>query len=89
MACGLPVIASEAGGNIELVDSTNGVLFPRGDAEALARALAELCKDREKRKSMGRRSLEKVKACYSWDRTMEELQEYYKELVRRRKQRSA
>ena len=81
MACGLPVIASDAGGNLELVDSTNGILFPRGDAEALAKALGVLIRDREKRKRMGGRSLEKVKASYSWERTMEELQNYYQELA--------
>lgn len=40
MACGLPVIASEVGGNVELVEEgVSGRLVPKQDAEALSRAM--------------------------------------------------
>jgi glycosyltransferase involved in cell wall biosynthesis len=42
LAAGLPVVASSAGGAIEIVDDSCGVLVPPGDAEALARALEPL-----------------------------------------------
>lgn len=40
MSCGLPIIASRVGGNEELIDQNgSGVLFPAGDAAALAASL--------------------------------------------------
>ena len=43
LACGVPVIATSMGGNVELVrDGVNGWLFPAGSAEALAARL-EAC----------------------------------------------
>ena len=43
MACGLPVVCADSGGNRELVtDGVTGFLVASGDAPALARRLAEL-----------------------------------------------
>jgi glycosyltransferase involved in cell wall biosynthesis len=47
MACGCCVIASDVGGNSELVHSgETGILFPAGDAAALAAALRSVILDR-------------------------------------------
>ena len=47
MAAGLPVVASRAGGNLELVrDEENGLLVPFGDAAAARFALFRLLADR-------------------------------------------
>jgi glycosyltransferase involved in cell wall biosynthesis len=54
-ACGLPVLASRIGGIPEYVtDGRTGVLFPPGDAEALARAVCSLLDDPECCQEMGR-----------------------------------
>ncbi|MGI9214136.1 MAG: glycosyltransferase, partial [Gammaproteobacteria bacterium] len=46
MAVGLPVIASNCSGNIELIqDRVNGRLFPIGDVDALALLITELIND--------------------------------------------
>jgi len=46
MAFGKPVVASNLGGAATIVrDEVNGLLFPPGDAEALARCLARLWSD--------------------------------------------
>ena len=81
MACSLPVVATSVGGNIELVDDSNGFCVPSGDYEALAKALRELALNPDLRKAMGKQSLEKVKENYSWERSIRELEEYYKELL--------
>lgn len=48
LASGTPVIASDQGGMRELVQTyRGGWLFPRGDARALARLMAQLAADRE------------------------------------------
>ena len=54
MACGIPVVASDLGGNRELVrDGETGYLFPAGDADALAAKLTALCEDAALRRRMG------------------------------------
>ena len=54
MACGLPIVATAVGGFLELVkDGENGFLVPVGDADALARALAKLIKDRDLLRRIG------------------------------------
>ena len=46
MACGTPVIATGRGGSGEfLVDGVNCILFPEGDADALAKAMRTLASD--------------------------------------------
>ena len=53
MACGCPVIASNVGGNPELVeDGVSGLLFARQDAEALAAALRRMIQDEPLRRSL-------------------------------------
>lgn len=55
MAAGLPVVATAVGGATDLVvDGRTGLLAPRGDAEALAAAVATLLDDPERRTGMGR-----------------------------------
>ena len=54
MALGKPVIATNAGGVPEIVvDGRTGVLVPPGDHAALARALGDLLRDRDRRAQMG------------------------------------
>lgn len=54
MAVGLPVIASNCSGNVDLVrDPINGRLFPVGDVEKLATLMEELLNDPCQRKRLG------------------------------------
>lgn len=46
LASSIPTVASTAGGNVEIVeDGVSGLLFPTGDAEGLARAVARLVEE--------------------------------------------
>lgn len=55
MACGLPVIATDVGGNADLVEpGVSGELVPAGSADALAGALARWAADPERAVSAGR-----------------------------------
>ncbi|MCP4111787.1 MAG: glycosyltransferase [Desulfobacteraceae bacterium] len=51
IACGLPVIATEVGGTVEIVDSRYGILIPPGDAKAFSSAVSELMNNNELRKT--------------------------------------
>ncbi|MES2775052.1 MAG: glycosyltransferase [Bacteroidota bacterium] len=59
MACGLPVIAANAGALAELVhDGKNGFLFEPGDIDALTRSIETIFSDDQLYHQMKRRSLE-------------------------------
>ncbi|MEM9414381.1 MAG: glycosyltransferase [Planctomycetota bacterium] len=54
MAASLPVVATDVGGNPELVvEGETGLLAPRGDAEALAMHLTALLSDPPRRQTLG------------------------------------
>jgi glycosyltransferase involved in cell wall biosynthesis len=54
MACGRPVIVSDAGGAVEIVaGGVNAVVHPPGDADALAHCIAQLVADLPLRKRLG------------------------------------
>jgi glycosyltransferase involved in cell wall biosynthesis len=52
-ACGLPVIATDVGGNPDLVDADCGMLVPPRDPLALTEAMGSLLRDRHRREQMG------------------------------------
>lgn len=61
MAAGRPVIAAGAGGPLEMIeDGEDGILFPPGDAEALAERIRELRRDAALRMRLGARAREKA-----------------------------
>ena len=63
LATGRPILAANAGALPELViEGSNGYLFPPGEVEGTADKIEELVDDREFWDSMGRASLEMVRA---------------------------
>lgn len=63
MACSRPVVASRLSGIPEaVIEGTTGLLFPPGDASALAAALAQIADDPARRHALGRAGRE------SWTR---------------------
>ena len=66
MACGLPVVASAAGGAAEaIVSGETGVLLERGDAEETAAAIAMLLRDGEQCARMGAAGRARVQARFA------------------------
>jgi glycogen(starch) synthase len=69
MACGKPVVASNAGGIPELVrDRTDGILVRPGDVRGLADSIIELLKNPDLRVKMGKNGRKRVQE-FSWDET--------------------
>ncbi|TXC66407.1 glycosyltransferase family 4 protein [Piscinibacter aquaticus] len=65
-APGLPVIASRAGGNVELIeDDATGVLFDVGDAEGLAAQIRRIAGDAQLRARLGHAAEASVARHYS------------------------
>jgi len=68
MAYSKPVIASEAGGIVDVVqDNVNGYLVPPGDADALAQAMKKLATDDQLRTQMGKKAKQIVDEKFNWD----------------------
>ncbi len=66
MACGLPVIASNIGGNNEVVvHGRNGFLFELNDRDGLGRRMREVMSSRDIRE-LGARAREEVLERFSW-----------------------
>ena len=66
MAAGCAVVASDVGGNPEvIVDGESGLLFAAGDADALTERLRALVADGRRRESIGRKARERIANNYS------------------------
>lgn len=78
MAAGKAIIATNVGGNPEVIDDTeNGILVKPESSSALARAMLDLAKDNERRVLLGRAAREKVVKCFSQDQFVAQVQSLY------------
>ncbi|MDP3996928.1 MAG: glycosyltransferase family 4 protein [Candidatus Andersenbacteria bacterium] len=78
MGCGLPVVASDVGGNNEIVkEGENGYLIAGDDIDNLARKLVNLIDNADLRRRMGARSRQ-MAADYDWGRIMARYDEMYR-----------
>lgn len=82
MASGLPVVATNVGGNGELVENeVNGLLVPPDQPELFADAILKLLRDPVMRKTMGVRNREKVMQMFSWGNAIQQTEDYYSNLM--------
>ena len=80
MACGTPVLATAVDGIPEIIkDRYDGWLVPGGDQRALVSAMVELLNDPQLRAALSARGLERVKAAFTAERYIRELEEFYGE----------
>ena len=67
MACGRPVVASDAGGNdIVVSNGINGYLHAAGDPVDLAEKVMRLINNPAQRNEMGNKSMELVRSRFNW-----------------------
>jgi len=80
-AAGTPVVASDIAGYGDVVrDGVDGVLFPRGDATALAETLRDLALDHDRRAAMARAAAEHAPR-YAWPHVAEEVLGAYEDAI--------
>ena len=80
-AAGLPVVCSNAGGIPEVFqDGFNGLLYPPGDDDAMAKAIIHLLQDRELAKKISANAMETA-GRFTWERTAEQTLQVYKEVL--------
>ena len=84
MACGRTVVASDIPGyRSVVVPDTNGVMFPPGDRAALARTLAALADDPDRREALATRGRARALE-FAWPRVTDRIEAVYREVVARR-----
>ena len=66
-ACGVPVVAGDSGGAPETVTAETGVVVDGRDTDAVAKAIAQLLLDDQRRTLMGRAGRAHVTEHFSWD----------------------
>jgi L-malate glycosyltransferase len=82
MACGKPVVVSDVGGLVEIVDEgINGFVVPNNNPVAAANAIKKLIFDKNLRTSMARNGREKVINEYCWDETFKIALKAYNDLI--------
>ncbi len=82
MATGVPVVATDVGGNPELVEEGhNGRLVPVNDPQALAGVMEQLVRQPDLLTVMGDNGLERVRSQFDWDVTVEKYLSIYDELL--------
>jgi glycosyltransferase involved in cell wall biosynthesis len=82
MAAGLPVVATEVGGNPELIENNvNGYLVPDNDHEQLAAAIQRLLNNKNLRKKMGQVSSIKAKHKFDLNHILGLMESYYLEVA--------
>lgn len=80
MATGLPVVTTDVGANLEMIEDRGGLIVPVGDDEEIVAALKRLF-DADVRKDMSRWNVDKVRNCYLMETVMEQFFEIYREVI--------
>jgi mannosyltransferase len=82
MMAGKPVIASAAGGTVDLVeDGVTGRLVPAGDAQAVASAIDAFLRDPAAARAMGERARERALERYEIHETAAATARVYQEVL--------
>jgi glycosyltransferase involved in cell wall biosynthesis len=81
LASGLPVIATDMGGNGDIINNeTNcGILVKYNDAKGLATAINKVMEDKELQKTLRENALKTVKEKFNLDKMVAETYNLYRE----------
>jgi glycosyltransferase involved in cell wall biosynthesis len=85
LACAVPFVGSEVGGNRALYDAGVGWLFERDSPASLTNVLYEALADGEKRRALGQEGRAYVEGRYSWAATARRLEDILKIVVEEEK----
>jgi glycosyltransferase involved in cell wall biosynthesis len=82
MSCGLPVVATNIGGNNEVISSgINGLLVPPKSPKVMAEAILRLLDDVSLRKRIGAAARDTVVMNYTWDKVTDKIVECYENIM--------
>jgi L-malate glycosyltransferase len=84
MAAGVPVIATDVGGNRELLADGRGILIPAGSDTAMAQALEQIAADGMRRERIGRKARTYAFENFTIEHMRRRHEEFYAELLERK-----
>lgn len=82
MACGKPIVGTDAGGLAHTIREAGGRKVPPRDAEALAAALLEILASSELQAQMGEFNRRLIEQDYAWERVIDKLENVYQTVLR-------
>jgi glycosyltransferase involved in cell wall biosynthesis len=84
MASAMAVVATDTdGAREEAIDGESGRIVPRGDAQAMARALAALVESPEQREAFGRAGRRRCEEVFSWRIVGDQYETLFREILAR------
>ena len=85
MACGVPIVATDVGGNCEIVQPPEcGMIVPARDPRALADAYLALLRDPQRRTQMGRAGRRRIMEHFSLQKMVADYAHLYEALLARK-----
>lgn len=85
-ASGVPVIATEVGGVVDIIeDNINGLLVPPADPQAIADSVIKIYKDRELARNLAQNAIKKIRSDYTLERMAESTISVYNDSLGSRK----
>ncbi len=85
MACGVPVVATEAGGIAELVDANSGFLVPVGDVAAMAERMDRVIETPSMREAARQRAVDR----FDTSKVVPQYEALYERVIEKRKAANA
>ncbi len=86
LACGKPVVCTDAGGNRELVkDGVNGLVVPKRNPAQLAYSINRLLDDPALRERMGKAGLRHARAHFNWPSIARKTIAVYRRVIEEKK----
>lgn len=80
MACGLPIIATDVGAAMDMIENRGGVVVPVHGIKEMQRAL-DAMQSEKVREEMSMWNINKVKRCYEYDGVLKELFRFYEAAI--------
>ncbi len=81
MACGIPVLVSDAEGFVEVVENNvSGLIVPKHNIDAITDGMYQLLMDKDLRDSFGAAGIQRAKKYYEWDQNVQNMLEIYKKV---------
>lgn len=81
MACGVPVVTTDAGGPPYIVQQAGARIVPMRDVERLADALIEILSDQALQKTMGACNRRRVEQEFDWSRSLNRMESVYAQIL--------